>query len=121
MTGISHAKGPTGVPLLGTTIGEALEAAAWRWSGHTALISRHQGLRYTWAELDADVDRVACGLLDRGVAKGDRVGIWAPNCAEWTAIQFATAKIGAILVNINGQAPQRQLAESSNRRCHHRW
>lgn len=101
MTALSHAKGPTEVPLLEITIGAALEAASRRWGANTALVSRHQGLRYTWAELDAEVDRVACGLLDRGVGKGDRVGIWAPNCAEWTVIQFATAKIGAILVNIN--------------------
>ncbi|MCW1430782.1 AMP-binding protein [Novosphingobium sp. JCM 18896] len=97
----SHAAGPTETPLLEITIGEALQAAARQWGPNPALVSRHQGLRYTWAELDAEVDRVACGLLDRGVGKGDRVGIWAPNCAEWTVIQFATAKIGAILVNIN--------------------
>lgn len=101
MTAPSHARGPMDVPLIETTIGEALEAAARQWGDHVALVSRHQGLRFTWAELDAEVDRVACGLLDRGVGKGDRVGIWAPNCAEWTVIQFATAKIGAILVNIN--------------------
>ena len=101
MNQVSQASGPVDVPLLEITIGQALDSAAARWGGHNALISRHQGLRYSWAELDAEVNRFACGLLDRGVVKGDRVGIWAPNCAEWTVIQFATARIGAVLVNIN--------------------
>ncbi len=97
----AYAKGPTDVPLLDLTIGEALRSAAARWPAGLALVSRHQGLRYTWAELDAAVDRIATGLLKFGVTAGDRVGIWAPNCAEWTLIQFATARIGAILVTIN--------------------
>lgn len=97
----SITRGPTDVPLLDTTIGEALSHAARQWGESLALVSRHQGVRMSWAELDAEVDRIACGLLARGIAKGDRVGIWAPNCAEWTVIQFATARIGAILVNIN--------------------
>ena len=99
--GLSIAQGPTGTPLLETTIGEALSQAAQRWGAELALVSRHQALRWTWAELDAEVDRVATGLLDHGVVKGERVGIWAPNCAEWAVIQFATARIGAILVTIN--------------------
>ncbi len=99
--GWSYAKGPSSPPLLETTIGQALRSAAGRWGGALALVSRHQSLRWTWAELDAEVDRVATGLLRLGVARGDRVGIWAPNCAEWTLIQFATARIGAILVTIN--------------------
>ncbi|WP_298170429.1 AMP-binding protein [Novosphingobium sp.] len=101
MHGLSYAKGPTEVPLLDTTIGTALRHAAERWADGLALVSRHQGLRWTWSELDAAVDRVATGLLRLGVTAGDRVGIWAPNCAEWTVIQFATARIGAILVTIN--------------------
>lgn len=101
MSALSYAKGRTDVPLLDITIGEALHAAASRWPHGLALASRHQGLRFTWAELDAAVDRIATGLLRLGVAAGDRVGIWAPNCAEWTLIQFATARIGAVLVTIN--------------------
>ena len=101
MPGLSYAKGPTDVPLLETTIGTALRDAARRWADGLALASRHQGLRYTWAELDAAVDRIATGLLRLGVVAGDRVGIWAPNCAEWTLVQFATARIGAVLVTIN--------------------
>ena len=101
MSALSYAKGCTDVPLLDITIGEALRAAAARWPQGLALASRHQGRRFTWAELDAAVDRIATGLLRLGVAAGDRVGIWAPNCAEWTLIQFATARIGAVLVTIN--------------------
>ncbi|WP_298193781.1 AMP-binding protein [Novosphingobium sp.] len=101
MNGLSYAKGPTDRPLLETTIGTALREAATRWADGLALVSRHQDLHFTWAELDAAVDRIATGLLRLGVAAGDRVGIWAPNCAEWTLIQFATARIGAVLVTIN--------------------
>ena len=100
-TNLSHAQGPTEPALLETTIGDALENAAAQWGANLALVSRHQGIRWTWTELNAQVDRIAAGLLAQGVAKGDRVGIWAPNCAEWTVTQFATAKIGAILVTIN--------------------
>ncbi len=101
MTGLSIASGPIDTPLLDTTIGVALRQAAARWGEALALVSRHQAIRWTWREFDVEVDRVATGLLARGVKQGDRVGIWAPNCAEWAVIQFATARIGAILVNIN--------------------
>jgi fatty-acyl-CoA synthase len=101
MTNLSHASGPTDTPLLEMTIGDALERAAAQWAANLALVSRHQGLRWTWKQLNEQVDRIATGLLAQGVVKGDRVGIWAPNCAEWTVTQFATAKIGAILVTIN--------------------
>jgi fatty-acyl-CoA synthase len=97
----SYDKGPVDVPLLTDTIGAALTQAAARWRDRLALVSMHQGVRMTWGQLEAEAERVACGLLEQGVTKGDRVGIWAPNCAEWAVIQFATAKIGAILVNIN--------------------
>lgn len=104
----SYAQGPVDTPLLEYTIGAALDHAANGWADKLALVSRHQPIRWTWAELNAEVDRVACGLLDLGVVKGDRVGIWAPNCAEWTVTQFATAKIGAILVTVN---PAYRLSE----------
>ena len=104
----SYAQGPVDTPLLEYTIGAALDHAANGWADKLALVSRHQRIRWTWAELNAEVDRVACGLLDLGVVKGDRVGIWAPNCAEWTVTQFATAKIGAILVTVN---PAYRLSE----------
>ena len=97
----SYASGTSEVPLLGDTIGDNFDRVARAFGDREALIDRAAGARWTYAELAADVDALALGLLDLGVAKGDRVGIWAPNCAEWTQVQYATAKIGAILVNIN--------------------
>ncbi|MEU5867296.1 MULTISPECIES: AMP-binding protein [unclassified Nonomuraea] len=98
---LSYASGVSALPLLGETIGENLERAAARYADREALVEMASGRRWTYAEFDAAVDEVALGLLARGIAKGDRVGIWAPNCAEWVLTQYATAKIGAILVNIN--------------------
>jgi fatty-acyl-CoA synthase len=97
----SYSHGTYDIPLLGRTIGEDLEAVVARFGAREAVVSRHQDVRLTYAELDAAVNAVACGLLAAGIEKGDRVGIWAPNCVEWVLVQFATAKIGAILVNIN--------------------
>ena len=98
---LSYAHGASSVPLVGETVGENLERTAARFPDRDALVSCHQDLRYTYAELDADVNRLARGLLASGLGKGERIGIWSPNCAEWVLIQYATAKIGAILVNIN--------------------
>ncbi|WP_433801781.1 AMP-binding protein [Actinomycetospora sp. CA-084318] len=97
----SYASGVSDEPLLGDTIGDNLDRTAARFGDGEALVDRAQGLRYTWSEFVAEVDALALGLLDLGIVKGDRVGIWAPNCAQWTLLQYATAKIGAILVNIN--------------------
>jgi len=97
----SYVRGADLPPLIEMTIGEAFDATVSRNPDGIALIARHQGMRWGWAELGARVDAVAAGLLARGLVPGDRVGIWAPNCAEWTVIQFATAKAGLILVNIN--------------------
>ena len=97
----SYSHGASDVPLLGETIGTNLRRTVARWAERPALLSRHQNLRWTYAELGARVDRLACGLLAAGIEKGDRVGIWAPNCAEWVLVQYATAAIGAILVNLN--------------------
>ncbi|MGH3226490.1 MAG: AMP-binding protein [Streptosporangiaceae bacterium] len=98
---LSYASGACAAPLLGETIGENLERAAARYPGREALVDVAAGRRWTYAELDAAVNEVALGLLTAGIAKGERVGIWAPNCAEWVLTQYATAKIGAILVNVN--------------------
>ena len=76
------------------------------------------GRRWTYAELDADVNALARGLIAAGIAKGDRVGIWAPNCAEWTLVQYATAKIGAILVNVNPAYRTHELAYALNQSGH---
>jgi fatty-acyl-CoA synthase len=97
----SYASGTSTVPLLGDTIGGNLDRTVARHGRREALVEVETGRRWTYAELAADVDAVALGLLARGVGKGDRVGIWAPNRAEWTLVQYGTAKIGAILVNIN--------------------
>ena len=97
----SHAAGPTEPPLLDETIGAALRRVAAEHGGREALVARHQGIRLSYAELDAETDRLARALLALGVEQGDRIGIWAPNCAEWVLTQFATARIGAVLVNVN--------------------
>ncbi|MER6776014.1 MULTISPECIES: AMP-binding protein [unclassified Streptomyces] len=97
----SYASGVFEVPLLGDTIGENLDRTVRRFPDRDALVDLAAGRRWTYAELAADVDALALGLLDLGIGKGDRVGIWAPNRAEWTLVQYATAKIGAILVTVN--------------------
>jgi fatty-acyl-CoA synthase len=98
---LAYAHGPSDVPLRGETIGRLWNDVVAEHGRREALVSRHQGIRWTYAELDEQVERCARGLLAEGVAKGDRVGIWSPNHAEWVVVQFATARIGAILVNIN--------------------
>ncbi|NKY86077.1 AMP-binding protein [Nocardia veterana] len=97
----SYTHGVWDVPLLGETIGANLDRTADVHGDRDALVDRVTGVRWNYRELVREVDAVALGLLDAGIAKGDRVGIWSPNRAEWTLVQFATAKIGAILVNIN--------------------
>ena len=97
----SYASGTSTVPLLGDTIGANLDQTVAAFGDRDALVDVPTKRRWTYREFAAEVDAVALGLLDSGVAKGDRVGIWAPNCPEWTITQYATAKIGAILVNIN--------------------
>ena len=98
---LSYAHGAYADPLLGETIGHNLEQTIARVPDAEALVSCHQGLRYTYAEFGEAVDRLAGGLLAAGLSKGDRVGVWGPNRAEWALIQYATAKAGLILVNIN--------------------
>jgi fatty-acyl-CoA synthase len=98
---LAYSHGPSDVPLRGETIGRLWNDVVAEHGRREALVSRHQGIRWTYAELDEQVERCARGLLAEGVAKGDRVGIWSPNHAEWVVVQFATARIGAILVNIN--------------------
>jgi fatty-acyl-CoA synthase len=97
----SYTSGTSDTPLLGLTIGDAFDQTAARFPDREALVVRQQGLRYTYAQLREEVDRCARGLLALGIQKGQRVGIWAPNRAEWAITQLAAAKIGAILVNIN--------------------
>jgi len=101
MTSPSYAHGASATPLLRSTIGDRLAQAAAEHPDREAVVSCAQDVRLTYAELDALCDRVASGLLQRGIAAGDRVGVWAPNGVEWIVVQYATAKIGAILVNVN--------------------
>jgi len=98
---LSHTRGETETALIEQTIGDNFDETVARFGDREALVDVAQGKRWTYAQLQADVDRLARALLAVGVQTGDRVGIWAPNCSEWTTVQFATAKIGAILVNIN--------------------
>jgi fatty-acyl-CoA synthase len=105
---LSYDRGPAGVPLLEETIGARVRATVERFGEREALVVPHQGYRATYAELWRQADRAARALLARGVEKGDRVGIWAPNRFEWVVIQLATARVGAILVTIN---PAYQAAE----------
>jgi fatty-acyl-CoA synthase len=98
---LSYSSGTSDTPLLGETIDANLRRAVARFGDREALVDVAAGLRFSYRELDAAVDEVARGLFARGVQRGDRVGIWAPNLAEWFLVQYATARIGAILVNIN--------------------
>ncbi|MEQ6433451.1 AMP-binding protein [Comamonas sp. w2-DMI] len=98
---LSYSRGRTDVPLIEQTIGDFFADMAARQPGRDALVSRHQGLRYTYAQLHAAARQLASALLGLGLEKGDRVGIWSHNNAEWVLMQLATAQVGLILVNIN--------------------
>jgi fatty-acyl-CoA synthase len=104
----SYVSGPSTVPLIGDTIGQHFDKTVARFPDRDALIARQQGIRWTWRELAQQVDAFAAGLLALGLQPGERIGIWSPNNAEWTITQFATAKAGLILVNIN---PAYRLSE----------
>src|SRR5215217_3434125 len=104
----SLVRGAHNPTLLEHTIGEALDLAVRRWPDVEAVVSVHQGVRWTWAEFGRRVDAFAAGLLALGLEPGDRVGVWGPNSAEWTLAQFATARAGLIQVNIN---PAYRLSE----------
>jgi fatty-acyl-CoA synthase len=97
----SYSSGTSDIPLLGDTIGDNFDRMAAAQPDHEAMVDVPSGRRWTYAQMREDVDTVALGLLAAGLEKGDRVGIWAPNVAEWTLVQYATAKLGVILVNIN--------------------
>ncbi|MBT9235833.1 AMP-binding protein [Pseudomonas sp. MG-2] len=97
----SYTRGRQDQALLTQTIGQAFDATVARYADGEALVSRHQGLRYSWRQLAEQVEVHARALMALGVNTGDRVGIWSPNCAQWCILQLASAKVGAILVNIN--------------------
>jgi fatty-acyl-CoA synthase len=106
----SYARGETDQPLLVETIGESLARTVAAGPDREALVEVATGRRWTWAELERDVDAVAQGLLALGIEVGDRVGMWAPNCAEWTIVQLATARTGVVLVNVNPAYRTHELA-----------
>jgi fatty-acyl-CoA synthase len=110
----SYAHGASDVPLRGETIGQMWDGVVACHGGRDALVSREQGIRWTYAELHKRVERCARALLAAGVEKGDRVGIWSPNNAEWVVLQFATAKMGAILVNVNPSYRTHELEYALN-------
>ena len=105
---LSYVNGAANVPLLGETIGVNFDRTVERWGDRPGLIVRQHNVRWSYRELGDKVDAFAAGLLALGLQPGDRVGIWSPNNAEWIVTQFATAKAGLILVNIN---PAYRLAE----------
>src|SRR5947209_7701943 len=97
----SYASGVSAKPLIGSTIGDLFDRVAEQVPDNEALVARHQNLRYTYRGLREAVDQLARGLVALGAQKGERIGIWSPNYAEWVITQFATPKLGTILVNIN--------------------
>ncbi|MEV3855600.1 AMP-binding protein [Streptomyces sp. NPDC050095] len=109
-TRLSYTHGTSTTALIGDTIGANLQRAVDTWPDRDALVDVPSGRRWTYAEFGAAVEELARGLLARGVAKGDRVGIWAVNCPEWVLVQYATARIGAIMVNINPAYRAHELA-----------
>ncbi|MEU6847611.1 AMP-binding protein [Streptomyces sp. NPDC046716] len=108
-TAVSYAHGTSATPLLGDTVGANLRRAVDAWPDREALVDVPSGRRWTYGQFGSAVDELARGLLARGVAKGDRVGIWAVNCPEWVLVQYATARIGAIMVNINPAYREHEL------------
>jgi len=106
----SYGSGTSDTALLGDTIGDNLARTVVRFPDAEAMVDVPSGRRWTYLELDADVTALALGLLAVGVEAGDRIGIWAPNCPEWTLLQYATAKVGAVLVNVNPAYRSHELA-----------
>jgi len=111
----SRARGPVTPPLIELTTGQQLEQTVRRHGQREALVVAHQAVRWSWQELLERVDAVAAGLLQLGLEPGDRVGIWAPNCSEWVLMQFATARAGLILVNINPAYRRSELEYALNK------
>ena len=111
----SYVRGANTPPLLQETIGAALERASQTWQRRSALIASQQAIDWSWEELNARADALATGFLELGVGTGDRIGIWAPNCAEWTLTQFACAKAGIILVTINPAYRKSELEYALNK------
>src|SRR5579859_70668 len=112
---LSHVRGADTPPLMEETLGQALDLAVARWGEETALISPPQGIHWSFRELRERADALAAGLLALGLEPGDRIGIWSPNCAEWTLTQFAAARAGLILVTINPAYRRSEVAYTLNK------
>ena len=111
----SYVQGACDQPLIGATIGQMFDAMALEHAGREALVVPHQNLRWSYQELRRRVDDLASGLMRLGLEPGDRLGIWSPNCAEWVLTQFASAKAGLVLVNINPSYLGRELEYALNK------
>src|ERR1700757_307027 len=112
---LSYVHGASDQPLIGKAIGEFFDEACAKWAARPALVVRHQKVRFSYGELRAAVDKLAAGLLTLGLEPGDRIGIWSPNNGEWVLTQFATAKAGLILVNINPSYRTAELEYALNK------
>src|SRR5579859_4144655 len=112
---LSHVRGADKPPLMEETLGQALDLAVARWGEESALISPPQGIHWSFRELRDRADALAAGLLALGLEPGDRIGIWSPNCAEWTLTQFAAARAGLILVTINPAYRRSEVAYTLNK------
>ncbi len=112
---LSEVRGDDSPPLMEETLGKALDLAATRWGDRVALISPPQDIRWTFRQLASRADALAAGLLALGLTPGDRIGIWSPNCAEWTLTQFAAARVGLILVTINPAYRRSEVAYTINK------
>ena len=115
LTPISYDHGVSDKKLIGETIGAFFDRAVETWRDREALVVRQQNVRWSWGELGRRVDDLAAGLLSLGLERGDRVGIWSPNRSEWTLAQFATAKAGLILVNVNPAYRRSELEYAMNK------
>ena len=111
----SYVHGASAKPLIGQTIGRFFDEACARHAEREALVVRHQNVRLTYAQLKSKVDALACGLMRLGLAPGERIGIWSQNTLEWTLTQFATAKAGLVLVNINPAYRRSELEYALNK------
>ena len=112
---LSYVQGASDQPLIGATIGEMFDAMATAHAEREALIVPHQHVRWTYADLKRRVDELALGLMRLGLEPGDRLAIWSPNCAEWILAQFASAKAGLVLVNVNPAYLRSELEYSLNK------
>ncbi|MCJ7758392.1 MAG: AMP-binding protein, partial [Gillisia sp.] len=114
MRKLSYISGTSNKPLIGQTIGVFFDHIVEKYPDNLAVISRHQNIRWTYEKLQIEVNRCAKGFRAINIEKGDRVGIWANNCVEWLIVQIASAKLGAILVNINPGYRTNELEYSLN-------